>query len=249
MFNKQFDPYEIMPGCKFFSEPEYVDFGTPETSPAPKFLELESSYSLSDNFTYGELIYSDTAIKLGINNNVPADRKDILDRAAYVAQEILEPMRKQYGPFRPNSWFRGEALEFAITGQDGFKEYVRKTVGASSLTPILNLLKATQNIEMLRTQAESGIANADQLLYVWQQYFARKQHPNGEAVDLKISKAGSVPALYKSLKGLKKPYDQIILEMHKPSIPMSGWVHYSIINESLAVNSGRKNRKMDFTIS
>lgn len=248
MFNKRFDPYELSPGCVFFSEPEYVDIGRADKTPASPYLEVESDYKLSEHFTYSELIYSDTAIKLGINNGVPANRPDIIERAKYVATEILEPLRDLYGPFRPNSWFRGEELEFAITGQDGFMNYVRKTVSTGELDPLLKQLKATQSLEILKSQSEvSDIA--DKLYFVWQQYFARKQHPNGEAVDLKISKAGSVPQLHKTLKGFNKPYDQLILEMHKPANPMSGWVHYSIINESLEVNKGRKNRKMDFTIS
>lgn len=248
MFNKRFDPYELSPGCVFFSEPEYVNIESADKTPKSPYLDLASDYKLSDNFTYGELIYSDTAIKLGINNGVPSNRPDIIERAKYLATEILEPLRALYGPFRPNSWFRGEELEFAITGQDGFMNYVRKAVSTKEMEPLLKQLKATQSFEALKVQAEFSEI-ADQLYFIWQQYFARKQHPNGEAVDLKITKAGSVPNLHKKLKSFNKPYDQLILEMHKPANPLSGWVHYSIINESLEVNKGRNNRMMDFTIS
>lgn len=207
---------------------------------------------LSDHFKYKELIKSDTAIAKGIDNNVPDEIYDVvIANAKYVAETLLEPLRKIYGPFTLSSWFRGESLEFAITRLDGFTKHLTKYTGSK---PLLNTyLKRLRTIESLADLISLAKTDStvDEIYSMWRIYFARKQHPRGEAVDIKIAKAGSVQALYLQCKALKLPYDQIILEMHKPAIPMSGWVHYSMFDESTQANAdaGRKNRYQDFAIS
>ena len=59
----------------------------------------------------------------------------------------------------------------------------------------------------------------------WKQYFASKQHPKGNAVDLEV-KGVSNSALFDWIRA-NLEYDQLILEFHKASIPDSGWVHVS----------------------
>lgn len=207
---------------------------------------------LSDHFKYKELIKSDTAKAKGIDNNVPEEIYEVvIANAKYVAETLLEPLRKIYGPFTLSSWFRGESLEFAITRLDGFTSYVTKnTKSKNVLKAYLEKLKTIESLEQLEILSRTDYT-VGEIYSLWQSYFARKQHPRGEAVDIKIAKAGSVQALYLQCKALKLPYDQIILEMHKPAIPMSGWVHYSMFDESTQANAdaGRKNRYQDFAIS
>ncbi|MGL5012939.1 MAG: hypothetical protein ACRC6V_01445 [Bacteroidales bacterium] len=207
---------------------------------------------LSDHFKYKELIKSDTAIAKGIDNNVPEEVYDVvIANAKYVAETLLEPLRKIYGPFTLNSWFRGERLEFAITRLDGFTKHLTKyTSSKPLLNTYLKYIRTIESLDELVRLAKTDSTVAE-IYSMWRIYFARKNHPQGTAVDIKIAKAGSIQALYLQCKALKLPYDQIILEMHKPAIPMSGWVHYSILDESTPANmlAGRKNRYQDFAIS
>ena len=72
----------------------------------------------------------------------------------------------------------------------------------------------------------------------WQKYFARKQHPRGNAVDLEV-KGVSNKDLFEWCKA-NLVYDQLILEFHKSGDPRSGWVHISYVP--------RNNRKQAFSI-
>ena len=79
-----------------------------------------TSYFEGTNFTHGEVAYSSTADRLGIDNT-PDEL--VLERAELVAIECLQPARVHYGiPFRPNSWFRCPALERVIAGK-GFESW------------------------------------------------------------------------------------------------------------------------------
>ena len=73
----------------------------------------------------------------------------------------------------------------------------------------------------------------------WQEYFERKQHPQGASVDIEIS---SIPNddLYQWIAAHLE-YDQLIREFPRKGDPMSGWVHVSW-------NRHGKNRKQAFTI-
>lgn len=69
--------------------------------------------TLYGNFKMYEVAKSDTAVRLGIDNT-PSDV--VLDAAYEVAKNILQPVRDEFGiPFSPQSWYRCEALEHAIT--------------------------------------------------------------------------------------------------------------------------------------
>ena len=72
----------------------------------------------------------------------------------------------------------------------------------------------------------------------WPEYFARKSHPRGQAVD------GEIPGvdnddLYFWIKS-NLEFDQLIREFPKPGDPMSGWVHWSWNKDG--------NRKQAFSI-
>ena len=59
----------------------------------------------------------------------------------------------------------------------------------------------------------------------WHTYFARKQHPKGDAVDLEIKGIGN-QELFDYIKA-NFDFDQLILEFYKIGMPTSGWVHVS----------------------
>lgn len=160
---------------------------------------------LSANFTLSDVIKSDTAFKLKIDNSAPPA---VVNEAANVAVNVLEPLAIKYGVanIEINSWFRCEALEKAIC-----KDAYVKWCNANKL-PL----------------------NTDS----WKRYFARKQHPRGNAVDLEV-KGVSNKDLFEWIKA-NMVYDQLILEFHKSGDPRSGWVHVSYVP--------RNNRKQAFAI-
>lgn len=152
---------------------------------------------LSEHFSLGELIKSDTALRLGIDNT-PSDA--LIPTLKNVAHEILEPVRAHFGMgFSPNSGYRGEALEKAICwGGDNFKSSFAKWCGRRSM-PVND---------------ES-----------WDQYFIKKQHPTGEAVDIELPGVSNFKLASWILGNIK--FDQLILEFYDPAVPHSGWVHCS----------------------
>ena len=66
---------------------------------------------LSRNFTLQELIKSDTAIRLGIDNNPNADQ---IEKLKELSENILQPVRDQFGRVKVTSGFRSEELCLAI---------------------------------------------------------------------------------------------------------------------------------------
>jgi len=68
--------------------------------------------NLSEHFTLTELVKSQTADRLGINNTPSGDAVECL---IVVCEKILEPVRDNYGvPFTPSSGFRCPELNEAI---------------------------------------------------------------------------------------------------------------------------------------
>jgi len=75
---------------------------------------MDRNEKLSDHFTLGELIMSNTAERKGISNMPPDNFVPKLQR---LCAEILEPIRLHYGiPFRPNSGYRSLELNKEIGG-------------------------------------------------------------------------------------------------------------------------------------
>jgi uncharacterized protein YcbK (DUF882 family) len=67
---------------------------------------------LSEHFTLGELIRSDTAERKGIDNSPP---EILIPKLTRLCTDILEPIRQHYGKaFRPNSGYRCPELNTAI---------------------------------------------------------------------------------------------------------------------------------------
>lgn len=69
---------------------------------------------LTDNFTTQEVIRSDTAQRLKIDNGLSIE---ILDNAYKFAKCVLQPLREHIGlPFIIYSWYRSKALNEAVGG-------------------------------------------------------------------------------------------------------------------------------------
>ena len=75
---------------------------------------MDRNEKLSDHFTFGELIRSETAERKGIDNSPP---DYLIEKLQRLCLEILEPVRLYYGsPFRPNSGYRSPELNTEIGG-------------------------------------------------------------------------------------------------------------------------------------
>ena len=66
---------------------------------------------LSRNFTLQELIKSDTAVRLDINNNPNAGQ---IEKLKALCENILQPVRDHFGRVKITSGFRSEELCLAI---------------------------------------------------------------------------------------------------------------------------------------
>lgn len=69
---------------------------------------------VAGNFQFFELYQSNTAARLGIDNR-PTD-PEIVKALVLHAREVLQPMREQFGPFRPNSVYRSPTVNEAVGG-------------------------------------------------------------------------------------------------------------------------------------
>ncbi len=68
---------------------------------------------ISIHFKVKEVEKSETALVQGYDNTIKCE--EVLNNAAYLAQNILDGVRVKYGSFSPNSWFRCEDLERNLT--------------------------------------------------------------------------------------------------------------------------------------
>lgn len=63
--------------------------------------------NLSKNFMLDEFIKSETALKFGINNDMPIH---YVDRLKFLATTVLQPIRDKFGPIRVTSGWRTPEL-------------------------------------------------------------------------------------------------------------------------------------------
>ncbi len=70
--------------------------------------------NITDNFTLEELVYSQTAERLGIDNT---PSQEVISKLTLLCQQILQPIRDKYGkPINVSSGFRCDALNKAVNG-------------------------------------------------------------------------------------------------------------------------------------
>ena len=67
---------------------------------------------IAPNFRVYELTRSELAARLGIGNGFASDGE--LRAAIHLARQVLQPIRDHFGPFSPNSVYRGQPLERAL---------------------------------------------------------------------------------------------------------------------------------------
>ena len=77
-----------------------------------KLENIDPQDLIAPNFRVYELTRSELASRLGIDNSFPGERE--LRAAVYLARKVLQVIRKEFGPFTPNSVFRSQALERAL---------------------------------------------------------------------------------------------------------------------------------------
>lgn len=77
---------------------------------------MNRTEKLSSNFTLEEMIRSETAARLQLDNYPPPE---YIPRLRRLCTHILEPIRTHYGqPFRPNSGYRSKPVNRAVGSQD-----------------------------------------------------------------------------------------------------------------------------------
>lgn len=77
--------------------------------------------NLSPHFSLEEATRSDTAARLGIDNQPD---KEALDNMIYTATK-LEIVREHFGPLLVNSWYRGPELNASIPGSSKTSAHMR----------------------------------------------------------------------------------------------------------------------------
>ncbi|PCI31227.1 peptidase M15A [Candidatus Kaiserbacteria bacterium] len=151
---------------------------------------------LSHNFPLRDAMRSSTADRFGIDNTPPAI---LIPALRYTAENIAQPCRDYWAlPITPNSWFRCEQLEKQICWA--------------------GRLDSSFGRWCKKRQLSVNEKN-------WKKYFAKKQHPKGNALDFEIPGISNLSLARWIDRHLD--YDQLILEFHDPADPRSGWVHCS----------------------
>lgn len=88
-------------------------FKLPNLNRNIKTIDIKSKIPNAENFTYEEFISSNKAKELNIDN-IPS--KKYWKNIELLAQNILQPVRKKFGPIRITSGFRSLKLNTAIGG-------------------------------------------------------------------------------------------------------------------------------------
>lgn len=157
------------------------------------------------NFRWYEVWKSSTADRMDIYN--VTDDPVIITNVQGLVINLLQPLRNEVGPMMPQSWFRIEALEKALT-QKAFRSWCAK--------------------KEIRVDHQS-----------WSDYFKKKSHPKGSAIDIEVSSMSNDDLFELVKKDFE--FDQLIREFPKKGIPDSGWVHISWASK-------KDNRGQVFTI-
>jgi hypothetical protein len=175
---------------------------------------MDLQKKISPNFRLWEVVRSDTAERMGIDNTQGLTDA-VMASVESTAIHILEPVRRwRKTGFTPNSWYRCEQLEYVICARSFFKRLFEKG--------IVEEKDLEQRYPLLRHLP-------DELHVYWNEYFQRKQHPKGQAVDFELPTVAN-PDLFDWCRD-NLQYDQLILEFwRKDKGPNSGWVHGSYNN-------------------
>lgn len=94
---------------------------------------------LSENFWLSEFEKSQAALRLGISNNVP---ESLIPNVQALAQNILQPVRDQFGPIIISSGYRSPELNKAIGGAASSKHMLAEAADFEALNRTPNMLIA-----------------------------------------------------------------------------------------------------------
>jgi hypothetical protein len=100
------------------------------------------------NFTYGEFVKSDTALRLGINNTPNQDQWKNIE---LLVRNILQPVRDRFGPIRITSGYRSVALCIAV-GSSSTSNHTRGQ--AADIEPYDNNIKLIDIITFIDDELE-----------------------------------------------------------------------------------------------
>jgi len=77
-------------------------------------MELKKIKMISKHISYKEAVYSNTALRKGIDNTPEDDQLHFME---IIAEKVFEPLREHVGhPIKINSFYRGPQLNKAIGG-------------------------------------------------------------------------------------------------------------------------------------
>lgn len=86
-------------------------------------MDIDEKIPGAPNFRWREFFASSTAKARGIHN-VPNPGSPVWTNVRYLAENVLQPLRDQFGPIRINSGYRSYALNQAVGGsQTSFHAY------------------------------------------------------------------------------------------------------------------------------
>jgi len=156
-----------------------------------------TSNRLTEHFTLAEFVESDTATRLGIDNSVPPFFLENLKRTAEMGEVIRSILGGVAGK------------EIAITVTSGYRcEALEKVLCVKDYGQWC----ARRNLEL----------NDDS----WKKYFSHKAHPQGRAMDFKVTGFGNPFHIVRELQkhaDLMAIIDQLIQE--GVTVAGDGWVH------------------------
>jgi len=115
-------------------------------------LEEAKHIRLSENFTLDEFLYSDTAIRLGIDNSIP---ERYIRNIQYLVDTILQPLRNRIGPIRILSGYRSPELSIKLGSSThsnhcfGLAADIEPYKRETSLTEILTYIEENCNYKEL----------------------------------------------------------------------------------------------------
>ena len=70
---------------------------------------------LTEHFNLSEMLYSYTCERIGMVNRLD-NPEEIIPRLRTLCQQVLEPLRHEFGPIRINSGYRSECLNYVVGG-------------------------------------------------------------------------------------------------------------------------------------
>jgi len=103
---------------------------------------------LSKNFMLSEFLYSSTALRKNIDNDMP---REYLPRIQYLVDTIIQPVRDEFGPIKINSGYRSVELCEAI----GSNKYSNHAYGlAADIEPYSKRIPLYKVLEFIYKNCE-----------------------------------------------------------------------------------------------